>query len=63
MSPAEEDAQMSQLLAITESLQLGADEAELRPALATIARKFSEYWASRGSMPREAIAFINRYGQ
>jgi hypothetical protein len=54
---------MSQLLGIAESLTLGADEAELRPALAKIAAKFAEYWAGHGTMPPAAIAFLNRYGQ
>jgi hypothetical protein len=58
-----EEFQMSQLLGIAESLTLGNDEAELRPALAKIAEKFEEYWAGHGTMPPAAIAFINRYGQ
>jgi hypothetical protein len=58
-----EEFQMSQLLGIAESLTLGADEAELRPALAKIAAKFAEYWAGHGTMPPTAIAFLNRYGQ
>jgi hypothetical protein len=60
---ANEEFQMSQLLGIAQSLTLGADEAELRPALAKIAQKFEEYWAGHGTMPPAAIAFINRYGQ
>jgi hypothetical protein len=62
--PPNSDAfQMSQLLGIAESLTLGNDEAELRPALAKIAAKFAEYWAGHGTMPPAAIAFLNRYGQ
>jgi len=61
--PNSDEFQMSQLLGIAESLTLGNDEAELRPALAKIAAKFAEYWAGHGTMPPAAIAFLNRYGQ
>jgi hypothetical protein len=61
--PNSEEFQMSQLLRMAESLTLGNDEAELRPALAKIAAKFAEYWAGHGTMPPAAIAFLNRYGQ
>jgi hypothetical protein len=61
--PNSDEFQMSQLLGIAESLTLGNDEAELRPALAKIAAKFAEYWAGHGTMPPGAIAFLNRYGQ
>lgn len=62
LSPAAEDFQVSQLLAMVTILNLGGDEAQLRPALAKIADMFARYWTGRGTMPpQEAMDFIGRY--